>query len=260
MTLSLKANIDNKVALLPHFKKNEIIKARTTCIKYCKADDSERLRLESFIALVFKKFYNANLEHFYPNLISIESANHNNLNDNYLASNTDIRAVAGFRCAEQQPLFSEYYLSQPLEAEIKHLYGNNISRKHIVEVGNLAPANVGQMRWLIASITAFLYSAGFHIIIFTLTPSVSNAFERMDLPLKFIADAKQSHLPESIQNEWGPQYYQANPRVMTGDIEQGFKIMKQTIYSLNPRLIALFEQACLLGQQFSLSYKKDIAA
>jgi hypothetical protein len=228
---------DKKITMLSSYKSKNNPNANTAQISYFESGCPERSALEYFINTVFKKYYNAHIDHFYPQLLSIES-------------DQAIKAVAGFRCAADETLFSEYYLSDTLENELKNNYGQTISRNDIVEVGNLAPANVGQMRWLIASITAFLYSAGFKYIVFTGVPGVFNAFKRMKIPLKQIIEARQECLPTEIKSKWGPEYYQLKPVVLSGDIAQGFELIKDEIYNSNQKLIPLFEKACQLGQQY----------
>ena len=221
-------------------------------INYFKQGMSGRAHLEEFIRGVYKKYYNADIDQFYPNLLAIESNTDNSFNSS-LNQKKNIKAVAGVRSAENDHLFSEYYLSDSLENEIasRFSYKMNepVSRKTIVEVGNLAPANVGQMRWLITTITGFLYSAGFKYLLFTGVPGISNSFKRMNIPLEILAEAKQECLPEEIQHKWGPEYYQNNPMVFLGDIELGYEVMKENIYKSNQKLIPLFEQACHVGSQ-----------
>ncbi len=236
MTFTTPAQVIIQDNVVPFFAGNQLKKDTSEQIQYLDSNSPHRAPLENLITHVFKKYYNTELEHFYPNLLSIES-------------DQSIKAVAGVRCAADEPLFSEYYLANPLETELEMLYNRKISREYIVEVGNLAPTNVGQMRWLIASITAFLYSAGFQAIVFTAVPGVSNAFKRMNIPLQYITDAEHHKLPEDIQDKWDKQYYQAKPKVFSGDIVAGFNIMKENIYHSNQKLIPLFEKACHLGRQ-----------
>lgn len=227
-------------------------------INYYKPGMPERAHLEEFIHGVYKKHYNADIQQFYPNLLSIES----NADDKQ-----SIKAVAGVRSAEHEPLFSEYYLPFSLEDELSQICGKSVSRSTIVEVGNLAPANIGQMRWLITSITAFLYSAGFEYLVFTGVPGISNSFKRMNIPLKVLAEARQESLPLEIQHKWGPEYYQNKPMVFLGDITQGYEVMKEMIYSSSlkqdKKLIPLFERACHVGSQARLdmnNHSKDKVA
>ncbi len=264
MALAMQNSVSNKdvsnkdivyqeksnITLVAKFKDTHV--GSQTHISYLHSGDPKRPRLEHFISKVFKKYYNADIDQFYPSLLSIES-------DDSDPSNPDkaIKAIAGVRCASDEALFSEYYLSQSLETELTALYNKPISRQVVVEVGNLAPANVGQMRWLIAAITAFLYSAGHKYIVFTAVPGVFNAFRRMDVPLKEITPAKRSSLPEALKDKWGDEYYQAKPMVLAGDIAEGFAIMEENIYQSNKKLIPLFEEACRLGKQARLEMHID---
>ncbi|MCU7939862.1 MAG: thermostable hemolysin [gamma proteobacterium symbiont of Bathyaustriella thionipta] len=239
MTSTLKTN--PPMLFADYKSQQQTLSAR---INYFKTGMTERVRLEDFISHVYKKFYNAEIEHFYPNLISIET-NQEDRTD----QEQSIKAVAGVRCAKNEALFSEYYLNDSLENELQRIYHKPISRQVVVEVGNLAPKSVGQTRWLITTLTGFLYSAGYEYIVFTLVPGIANAFKRMNIPLELLAEAKHECLPKDIQHKWGPEYYQKKPMVLTGNITLAFNIVKENIYQLNKELIPLFEKACHLGQQ-----------
>ncbi len=239
------ANSNNKISLFVDKQSNQA--AYNAQINTFFEGDLKRLPLENFINKIFKNYYNVKIEKFYPQLLSIESPDIN------IHSEKRIKAVAGVRCASEENLFSEYYLNKDLEEELSAVYHKNISRQVIVEVGNLAPANIGQMRWLIAAITAYLYSAGYEYLVFTAVPSIYNSFKRMDMPVTIMTQAYQDCLPNDIKQHWGPEYYAHNPVVISGDIVKGFEVMKQNIYSKNKKIIPLFEKACALGQQRLLS-------
>ncbi len=237
----------NTSVFKPH-PENKLMNPKTTGqqtfsarINYYPQGRSERARLESFISGVYKKYYNTEIDEFYPNLLSIESVNEE--------QQATIKAVAGVRSADQEALFSEYYLGGDLQDILGAIYHKPVSRSAIVEVGNLAPANIGQMRWLITSITGFLYSAGYDYLVFTGVAAISNSFKRMNIPLELLAEAKRESLPAEIQEKWGPEYYQNRPMVFLGDIALGYEIMKKNIYTSNRKLIPLFEKACQVGAQ-----------
>ncbi|MFC1601964.1 thermostable hemolysin [Pseudomonadota bacterium] len=193
------------------------------------ADDiTARLPLEFFIQQVFKQAYEAQINTFYPELISITRADQS------------FAAVAGFRSASSA-LFAEHYLEQPIESLLEQ-YDPAIERSGIVEVGNLAPASAGQARWLIAALTTFLYSAGFTWVVFTAVPALHNAFSRMGMPLTTLAKADRHCLTPNIQDDWG-HYYDANPMVYAGKIQTGYETLNQLISPKMPRLQALWLQA-----------------
>ena len=232
---------DNNISLFIDKQSNS--SAYNARINTFSKENVNRLPLENFINKIFNKYYNVEIEKFYPQLIAIESPD-NNINDE-----SSIKAVAGVRCAAEESLFSEYYLTDNLETELNNIYHKSISRQAVVEVGNLAPENIGQMRWLIAAITAYLYSAGYEYLVFTAVPSIYNSFKRMDMPVTIMAEANLDCLPKDIKQHWGSEYYAHKPVVITGDIVKGFTIMKQNIYTKNQKIIPLFEKACHLGQQ-----------
>ena len=190
----------------------------------------ERREAEIFVHHVFKRAFGARLNQFYPLLLRITLA------DGRFA------AVAGIRPAGSQKLFSEYYLKHPVEQQL------GIPRQQIVEVGNLAPASVGQARWLIGMLTVFLAAAKFSHVVFTGVPRLRNAFSRMGLPLVKLAGARPDALPEKDANIWG-SYYDQNPAVFSGEIQIGFDAFRQVI-TTRPEMQAIFNKAHEAGLAF----------
>lgn len=161
-----------------------------------------RVHAEAFVQSVFRQAYGAQLQTFYPLLMSI------------LFPGGEYAAVAGVRPAGSKALFSEHYLDEPVECIL------GVDRHKIVEIGNLAPASAGQARWLICTLTAFLGGAGFTHVVFTAVPKLKNAFTRMGLPLTKLADASAARLPPEQAVIWG-SYYESRPAVYSGDIRIG---------------------------------------
>jgi hypothetical protein len=157
---------------------------------------------EAFVSAVFRRAYGATLSAFYPLLLGLTR------------DSGEYSAVAGIRPAGSDALFSEHYLDQPVERLL------STERAGIAEIGNLAPANAGQARWLICTLSAFLMGAGFTHVVFTSVPRLRNAFNRMGLPLTRLSDAHRERLPAEQQAEWG-SYYDCKPAVYAGDIVAG---------------------------------------
>lgn len=104
---------DNNVSLLTDKKTNKsVYNAQIKTLDY---GESGRIRQENFINQVFKKYYNVEIKKFYPKLLCIESFT------NGSGRQGTIKAVAGVRCASEEALFSEYYLSGDLEDELRAL-------------------------------------------------------------------------------------------------------------------------------------------
>lgn len=194
----------------------------------------QRYLAEEFIRQVFFKAYGARINSFYPLLLSIQQKpDHQSF---------EFAAVAGIRPADAGPLFLEQYLESPIEEVL------DVPREKIIEIGNLAPANAGQARWLIATLNAFMLGAGFSYVVFTAVPSLKNAFGRMGLPLTRLADAHSHSLPVAEKANWG-SYYDAGPKVFAGDLHLG-EMPLTSIARQNPFLDDWCRHAARAGQGF----------
>lgn len=204
--------------------------------------DPQRLLMEGFVRDRFRRTYGAEVASFCPELLSL------------VGEDQELCAVAGVRAADQERLYSEHYLDAEIETFLAVQTGRpRISRSSIVEVGNLAPASVGQARWLIATLTAYLYSSGYEWVVFTAIPPVYNAFIRLGLPLKIHARADVTRLPPAERVQWG-NYYDAGPVVCYGEIAQGFQQLGAAIRPDRRKLWSLWLEAQRLGNQASAVY------
>ena len=201
-------------------------------------DHPERANAEALVQKVYQQAYKARISSFYPYLLAIRN------------SDGSLVAVAGVRPAGGDILFSEQYLDRPAS----DLLG--ISREKLVEVGNLAPAGLGQVRWIIAAVTAFLHGAGFSHVMFTAVPLLYNAFQRLGLQPEFLAEALPEKLPEGVREEWG-DYYQCRPVVYSGSIEHGYQSllgMADTESALN----RIWRKAYFAGQYASYDLQEVV--
>ena len=195
---------------------------------------ADRPYVEAFVQKVFFKAYQAKLDTFYPLLLSISAR-----------ADTDdgaYAAVAGVRPAGGEPLFLEHYLDQPIEDVLA------VERHKIIEIGNLAPANAGQARWLITTLNAFMLGAGFTHVVFTAVPHLKNAFSRMGLPLTELAEAHGDSLTIEEKANWG-SYYEANPKVFVGDLRVGEGPLTE-ISKMDPYLDELCQHATRAGEEY----------
>jgi len=193
--------------------------------------DPQRASAEAFVRRIFEQAYGARLDTFYPVLLCITRPE------------GSYAAVAGIRPAGGQSLFSEHYLDQPIETLL------GAERRQVVEVGNLAPANAGQARWLIGAVTALLAGAGFSHVVFTAVPRLKNAFSRMGLPLVQLAEARAENLPDNLAQDWG-SYYEHDPAVFSGDIQLGFHAFARLVAS-HPELRKILQKAYTAGAVFA---------
>lgn len=198
------------------------------------SDHADRAKAEDFIRGTFHEVYRAEIAHFMPHLIRLNTFQN------------DLVAVVGYRDAASHPLYLEHYLDAPIEEVLAAQVGEPVHRRDIVEVGNLADAAPGGARAAIIILTAFLYSAGYRWVVFTGVPKLRNAFGRLGLEPVELAQADPARLPAGEQEAWG-SYYAGQPLVMGGDIRQGFA----SLDLLRRLLIDTWQDALDQGQQLA---------
>ncbi len=189
-----------------------------------------RAYAEAFVQQAYYRAFHAHLRSFYPILLATSG------------QDDKFTAVAGIRPAGGEKLFSEHYLAQPIEQILQ------TDRAGIVEFGNLATANPGQARWLIIVMSSFVYAAGFTRVVFTVVPTIYNAFRRMGLPLTRLVDASRDLLPDDESSDWG-SYYASGPAVYCGDLLAGQSALK-ALARQHPLLLKLSQSAMVAGRSF----------
>jgi hypothetical protein len=168
----------------------------------------ERASLQAFIGSSFLNVYGAHVSHFCDTLVGCRNQ------DGLWVT------ALGFSFAKDGATFLEQYLDAPLEAEIASRIGAQVSRQHIVEVGNLAATDAGAARKLIVSMTRYLYRQGMIWVAFTATRGLLNSFTRLRLKPTVLAEADPCRLSDGGKS-WG-SYYATKPQVMFGDIRSGY--------------------------------------
>ena len=206
---------------------------------FCVEIDARRAALERFIQGVFRQAFGAELHSFYPNLLAFSTGG-------------QTRGVVGYRDGMVKPLFSEQYLDAAAESVIGIHLGQDIDRRRLVEVGNLALAGHGEVRWVIAAMTVFLYAAGYRWVLFTAVKPLYNAFQRLGLRPIQIAKPDPGRLPEG-GSQWG-SYYQAGPLVYAGDITAGYEKLIASVSLRQPILSTLLQEAFSHGLNARFGY------
>lgn len=204
---------------------------------------SGRQALQEFIYDTFRRTYGANVQHYLPRLMSL--TNHKD----------ELIAAVGFHAAQNEPLFLEQYLDNPIENVISESVGYNIQRGKIMEVGNLAVATAGGARGLIIALTSYIKGAGFDWVVFTAVPSLINSFKKLGLEIIPLAEARKDLLITN-HDQWG-SYYDLNPMVVAGDVRKGFGKLEQLLlleHGLNV-MQALWNHAYAAGYQRRKGYQ-----
>ncbi len=182
---------------------------------------SERSATEKFIHDRFDLEYDADIRHYMPHLVRLSTRE------------GELVAAVGYRDAASHNLFIEHYFDEPIEAVVGRALGQKITRRDIVEVGNLADAHPGGARAAITALTAYLYGAGFRWVVFTGVTKLRNAFLRLGIDTVHVGDADPSRLDTEEQKSWG-RYYLAGPRIMAGDIHEGYWALEFSRAVLQP--------------------------
>ncbi|RMH50369.1 MAG: hypothetical protein D6682_07100 [Zetaproteobacteria bacterium] len=198
-------------------------------------DHHARGAVEAFIHRRFAECYQADVHSFMPCLLRIRED-----------GSGALHAVAGLRPAQtdqgRQRLFVEYYLDRPVEEAIGAAYGEQVERRTIVEIGNLAENDPGGGRHAIVALTGFLTGYGFHWVVFTAVSRLANAFSRLGMEPITLATADPERLPPEERRAWG-RYYENSPKVLCGRIRDGFR----TLDSLQTPLSGELRSSLLVG-------------
>ncbi len=171
-------------------------------------NDLDRLEAEQFIHDVFARAYGADVKHFMPRLMVLQSEERRLL------------AALGIRFAHSGGLFLENYLEVPVEQAVARAAHTAVARSSVAELGNLASYQRGGLRCLIIGLTAYLKGAGVKWATFTAVPAVHNAFVKMGIPLYELGFADPARLGGEAAH-WGT-YYDHKPRVVAGNVEAAY--------------------------------------
>ena len=172
-------------------------------VSACAEESPQREALEQYISGIFSTAYDARIMEYLPLLFSLEARG-------------SYSAALGLRSAAVAPLFCEQYLDSRVEQEALSLYGANVDRRRMMELGNLVASSSGQSALLYLLITAALHQAGIEYLLFAANKPVRASIRRSGFTPKVIRVAEKNRLGEQAKN-WGT-YYQGEPIVMLADI------------------------------------------
>jgi len=195
---------------------------------------------EQFIHDRFGLEYNADIRHYMPYLVRLSTRE------------KELVAAVGYRDAACHDLFIERYFDEPIEVVVSRAVGRKVARHDIVEVGNLADAHPGGARAAITALTAYLYGAGFRWVVFTGVIKLRNAFFRLGIDAVHVGDADPSRLDTEEQKAWG-RYYLAGPRIMAGDIHEGYWALEFSRTVLQPLWMGALVEGMQQGKRRELA-------
>ncbi len=164
---------------------------------------SLREEVQRYIAGVFQINYGARVDEFMPLLVSLREEGH-------------LTAALGLRGAAGEGLFCERYLDDPVESHVQRVFGRQVQRDRILEMGSLVASNAGHAALLYTLVGAALYEAGIDYLLFTANRAVRISLKRSGLASVPIATADRRRLGAAGE-AWG-SYYNGDPMVMLGDV------------------------------------------
>lgn len=168
-----------------------------------------RAVVEQFIQIIYAERYGARVPSFTPVLLALESADGSTL------------AAVGYRRAENEQLFLEHYLDQPVEQVLFGSAAQAQERKHVVEVAHLVAIKPGAGRIMMVELGKWLRKLGAEWVVSTVTRELRHLFIRMGIAPLALGAAS----PERLGDEascWG-DYYSHDPVVLgiaLGDTEK----------------------------------------
>ncbi len=156
----------------------------------------ERKDVEQFIHDVFADSYDANVQQFMPQLISLRD------------ENQQLVAAFGMRKADQEPLFLERYLDEPIEVVISSRFNRVITRHEITEIGNLAVANPRNAGVLIAHVIKHSLDIKVAWCVATAHHTLQNGLIKGGRDVYALQSADKTRLTAIEQATWGRYYDQ----------------------------------------------------
>lgn len=171
--------------------------------------DPGRAAVEDFIRGIYSERYGADVRQFARSLVSLRDGD------------DELVAAAGYRAADQSPLFLERYLGTPIEARLAGAAPAAPARSRIVEVGHLAAGRAGEGRRLVLLLGPHLASQGFQWVVSTLTEELRHLLLRLGIMPMPLGVADPAMLGDEAAR-WG-SYYDHRPMVLAGRIDHALK-------------------------------------
>lgn len=173
----------------------------TTTLDIIRHDDDTAEEARKYIASIYYKNYGATIK---PDPdIFIASRN---------KETTELIACTGISfVTPSKPLFSERYLSAPLDEEILRQTGQIVARHQVVEVGSLASENPNAAADLIRLMAIITWFMGSKAVLCTSTRRLRKLLAFHEVPFCMLSEASPEKLAPEIRAAWG-SYYDQTPQ------------------------------------------------
>jgi hypothetical protein len=156
----------------------------------------------------YGKHFSCELKKFYPAMFC-------------LYKDAVLVACCGFRAANDEALFLEQYLDQPIEDCLKEgtdsTAERGIQRQQIVEIGGLAVLNQNEALAFMVRLAPKFLALGFSHATSTVTAPVRKCLIKLGIATVHLAEANPERVSQA-GNAWG-RYYALGPVVLAGAIQ-----------------------------------------
>jgi hypothetical protein len=169
-------------------------------IEIVRSSHFARFEVEEFIKKSYQKNFSAQLDSFFPKILTLRDRQNNQL-----------VAAVGIRNAARENLFSECYLEQSVEQTICTIEKTLTARSKIIELGNFVVTDKKEIPSVILALGKFIKSMDVDWALYTLTRPIKKYFERLCIDLTFINEASIEKINGAAKN-WG-RYYNFKPAV-----------------------------------------------
>ncbi len=166
------------------------------------AETSKGPTLDSVSIAISEKYHShfgANIQCQYRELIVVTDTDHK-----------ELLSAVGYRKPDSD-FFLENYLNRSAECYMSEIYKEEISREHLVEIGNFIGNNGKAAYTLMHKLSGHLAKEGYQHLLLTCTRQLKRTFQ--GLPFHVLAKANREDVPKG--DHWG-SYYQQKPEVITG--------------------------------------------
>lgn len=189
---------------------------RSWAVRYLPEGSAGREDAEALIHSRYEAIHGATVAKCMPHLYAIAAADE------------DMAGAVGVRMMETTGGLLEKYLDRPIEEIVSELSGQLLSREEIVEVGNLAAANIPVAVLLIAFLFEECSRLGRSHAVFTGTHALRLALRRAKVPHHIIQQADPNRLGAE-KNAWG-RYYECDPHIMVVDVAAGLARIREQFW------------------------------
>jgi len=123
-----------------------------------------------------------------------------------LDSEERILSCAGITFADHRTLFSEQYLSQPIETILSERFEKTIDRSTIAEIGSLISHHLTAGMIMVNMIPLLAWCMGGHYLLCTVTPRVREMMESCQIDFEPLLTADPQRLANDGGKNWGSYY------------------------------------------------------